>query len=435
LYRFSFSCLFLLFSLFFFFFMLYRILDNGLRVVVIPRPNAPVVSVAVTYAVGSYAESPMNTGFAHLFEHLMFEGSENVAHGLFDKYCSEAGGENNAYTTFDKTSYYMSLPAHQLELGLWLEADRMAAFDIDEEALEIQKNVVLEEINQNVENSPYGSYSRVLNRLAFAPKAGYSWEVYGDPKHIAASTLEDVRNFYRAFYRPDNACLVVCGAIEENGAFALAERYFGEIPRGETPLPAPKEFLPAYRLGARRARVEDTVPTDAVFCSFHFEGYMTREVYCADVLCSILSDGVSSRLYKNLAYERQIASDVNAFVDERRFTSLFTLYAISSDKAFSADALHEGVWEVLRKLLAEGVEEREMQKAKNRIRTRISRTMQRASGIADEAAHQALFFDDPSRVFRIADDYASVTTEEVVALARRIFSPENEARVDFVPRA
>ena len=231
--------------------MLYRTLDNGLRAVVIPRPNAPVASVAVTYAVGSYAESPTNTGFAHLFEHLMFEGSENVAHGLFDKYCSEAGGENNAYTTFDKTSYYMSLPAHQLELGLWLEADRMAAFGINEEALEIQKNVVLEEINQNVENSPYGSYSRQLSRLAFAPEAGYSWEVYGNPEHIAGSTLADVRNFYRAFYRPDNACLVVCGAVEENAALALAERYFGAIPRGETPLPAPKEFLPAYRLGGR----------------------------------------------------------------------------------------------------------------------------------------------------------------------------------------
>ncbi len=412
----------------------YTTLSNGLRVVVIPRMNAPVVSVAVTYNVGSYSEQPVNTGFAHLFEHLMFEGSENVAHGMFDKYCSEAGGDNNAYTTFDKTTYYMSLPAHQLELGLWLEADRMGAFGIDEEALQVQKNVVLEEINQNVENSPYGTYSRVLARTAYSNEAGYSWEVYGEPKHVASSTLQDVRNFFTSFYRPDNACLVVCGAVETQEAMRLAEKHFGKIaPQGA--LQGEKKFAQNYRKGKGYARVPDTVAADSLFCSYHFEGYMLeRDVHTADVLCSIISDGMSSRLYKKLVYDEQIASEVNAYVDDRRFSSLFTMYAIANGKEYSCDALYASWQAVMRDIVEQGISERELTKAKNRIKTRIARTMQRVSGIADEAAHQALFFNTPERVFTLADAYSDVDAARVHDFAKRIFTTENEVRIDFVPK-
>lgn len=410
-------------------------LSNGLRVVVIPRMNAPVVSVAVTYNVGSYSESPANTGFAHLFEHLMFEGSENVAHGMFDKYCSEAGGDNNAYTTFDKTTYYMSLPAHQLELGLWLEADRMATFGVDEDALNVQKNVVLEEINQNVENSPYGTYSRVLARTAFASEAGYSWEVYGEPKHVETSTLQDVREFFTTFYRPDNACLVVCGAVQHDEAMMLIEKHFGKIspePRNRTE----KAFQPEYRIGKRYERVTDTIAADSLFCSYHFDGYMQEhDVYAADVLCSIVSDGMSSRLYKRLVYDEQIASEVNAYVDDRRFSSLFTMYAIANGKEYSCDALHASMQAVVRDIAENGVTERELTKAKNRIATRIARTMQRVSGIADEAAHQALFFNAPERTFTLAEQYSSMSAASVHDFAKRIFHADNEVRIDFVPKA
>jgi predicted Zn-dependent peptidase len=353
---------------------------------------------------------------------------------MFDKYCSEAGGDNNAYTTFDKTTYYMSLPAHQVELGLWLEADRMASFGVDDDALNVQKNVVLEEINQNVENSPYGTYSRVLSRLAYAPEAGYSWEVYGEPKHVAASTLQDVRSFFTSFYRPDNACLVVCGDVAPEDALPLVQKHFGIIPRGTTPL-VRKDFKSDFRLGKRHERVEDTIPTDTIFCSYHFDGYMTREVYLADVLCSVISDGISSRLYKALAYDQQIASDINAYVDDRHHTSLFTMYAISNGEEYSCQTLYDSMWKVLNEVKENGITERELTKAKNRIRTRIARTVQRASGIADEAAHQALFFDDPERVFRLGDDYAAITADEVNAFARKLFSVENEVRIDFVPKA
>jgi predicted Zn-dependent peptidase len=415
-----------------------RIFENGLRVVVIPKHTAPVVAVCVAYHVGSYYESPTNTGFAHLFEHLMFEGSENVAHGMFDKYCSEAGGENNAYTTYDKTTYYMTLPAHQLELGLWLEADRMRAFGITQDALDVQKNVVLEEINQNVENSPYGTFSRVQNRLAFAPEAGYHWEVYGDPKHVAASTLDDVRGFFSRFYRPDNACLVIVGAVEPDDAFALAEKHFGDINRGarEVKRIQRPEFKPEFRLqGGKYEKVVDGIPTDTLFLAFHGDGFQNeREVCTAEMLCSIVSDGMSSRLYKRLAYEQQVASDINAYVDDRQFTSLLNIYAIANSETITCDALYASIYQVLDELKENGINEQEIQKAQNRLSTRLARVLQRVGGIADEAAHQTLFFGDPTRVFHLLNGFKAVTASDVQTLARRMFRNENEIRVDFIPR-
>ncbi|MCS6808116.1 MAG: pitrilysin family protein [Bacteroidota bacterium] len=413
--------------------MIYHTLPNGLKAVIIPRTSVPIVSIAVSYGVGSYSELPTKTGFAHLFEHLMFEGSANLAHGMFDRLCSQAGGENNAYTTFDKTTYYMSLPAHRLELGLWLEADRMATCCIDTEALNIQKHVVLEEIKQNVENTPYGTYSRVLSATAFAPDSGYSWEVYGHPEHIAASTLDDVQYFFMTFYRPDNACLVVCGNVDQERTLSLVEQYFGAIPRGDSSLPR-KPFDPAHRLGNRYACIQDTIPTDSLFCSYHCEGYTSPGIHIAEVLCSILSDGISSRLYKAMAYYERYASEVHAYVDDRRYTSLLTIYAISSGNAYSCDALYTSMWAVLDEVRERGVSAQELQKAKNRIRTRIARVLQRTAGIADEAAHYALLFDDPARVFCLADYYTSITAEHVQEYACKLFRRDNEVRIDFVPK-
>jgi predicted Zn-dependent peptidase len=417
-------------------------LDNGLRVVVIPKMTAPVVSVAVSYSVGSYDESPANTGFAHLFEHLMFEGSENVAHGMFDKYCSQAGGENNAYTTYDKTTYYMTLPAHQLELGLWLEADRMRAFGITQDVLDVQKNVVLEEINQNVENQPYGRFSRVQNRLAFAPESGYHWDVYGNPEHIAASTLDNVRQFFTTFYRPDNACLVMCGAVEPSSALALAEKHFGSIARGAAfgdPAISRRTFAAEHRQrGGRSERMEDAIPTNTLFLAFHGEGFLhEHDTHTAEVLCSILSDGISSRLYKHLAYEQQIASEINAYVDDRQFTSLFNIYAIANalpgEHEISCDALYDSIQDVLQAVSRDGVTTQEVQKARNRITTRHARALQRVGGIADEAAHQTLFFGNPERVFSLLDGFNAVTPDDVHALAQRLFVTDNEIRVDVIP--
>lgn len=411
-------------------------LNNGLRVVVIPKHSAPVVSVCVAYHVGSYDEYTTatggNYGFAHLFEHLMFEGSENVAHGMFDRYCSTAGGENNAYTTFDKTMYYMTLPAHQVELGLWLESDRMGGFAIGEDSLTAQKNVVLEEINQNVENQPYGKFGHIFNRLAFAPECGYGHDVYGDTNHIAQSTLDDVRTFYRTFYRPDNAVLLIVGDIQPDKGFALADQYFGHIVNADIVKPH-KEFHTTFRLGNRYQCVEDTIPTPTLFTSFHFDGFTQSDYMTAEIIASILSDGMSSRLYKSLVYDQQIAAETNMWVDDRFHTSLVTLYSIAAVPDTSCDMLYASTMQVLRELASAGIDERELTKAKNRMMTRIAKSYQRVSGIADEAAHQALFFDDPARMFSLMDGFLAVTADDIQTFAQKVFVENNQVRIDFIP--
>lgn len=413
------------------------VLPNKLRVIVIPKHTAPVVSVCVAYHVGSYheyrTETGGNYGFAHLFEHLMFEGSENVAHGMFDRYCSTAGGENNAYTTFDKTMYYMTLPAHQVELGLWLESDRMGGFAIQEESLIAQKNVVLEEINQNVENQPYGKFGHVLNRLAFAPECGYGHDVYGDTQHIANSTLDDVRTFYHTFYRPDNAVLLLVGDIQPDRGFALAEQYFGHIQNSSLITPQPL-FQAAHRRGNQCKVVPDTIPTPTLFMSFHAEGFTHQDNAIGEILSSILSDGMSSRLYKTLVYDQQIAAETNMWLDDRYHASLATMYSISATPDISCDQLQNATMAVLDAVKREGVQERELTKAKNRMMTRMAKSYQRVGSIADEAAHQALFFNDPARMFSLMDSFLAVTADDIQRFAQTVFTDSNMVRLDFLPK-
>ncbi len=413
-------------------------LNNKLRVIVIPKHTAPVVSVCVAYHVGSYHEQSNgasgNYGFAHLFEHLMFEGSENVAHGMFDRYCSSAGGENNAYTTFDKTMYYMTLPSHQIELGLWLESDRMGGFAIQEESLVAQKSVVLEEINQNVENQPYGKFGYTLNRLAFTSECGYGHDVYGDTKHIAESTLDDVRSFYETFYRPDNAVLLLVGDIQPERGFALAEQYFGHIRNSGIITPQP-QFHTAHRRGQQHSIVHDTIPTPTLFMSYHTEGFTSKEIIVAEILSSILSDGMSSRLYKSLVYDQQIAAEANMWIDDRHYTSLATMYTIATNPDTTCDQLYSATTAVLDSIIRDGIEQRELTKAKNRMMTRMAKSYQRVGSIADEAAHQALFFDDPARMFALMDMFMAVTADDIHRFAQTVFQENNLVRLDFLPNS
>lgn len=408
-------------------------LANGLRVIIIEKHTAPVVNITVGYKVGSKNETTDNTGFAHFFEHLMFEGSLNVPHGFFDKYCTEAGGNNNAYTTYDKTVYYMMLPADRLELGLWLESDRMLAFGVTEESVNIQRNVVLEEINQNVENRPYGMVSTVQNNLAYAPKCSYSWDVYGDKAHIAGAPYREVQKFFEQYYRPENACLVLCGDIYPEKALALVKKYFEDIPRSATPITRPV-FDRSFRQGNTYRRVEDDIPLETLFLSYHLDGFTSDDTQTAEVLSSILSDGMSSRLYKALVYDQQIASEVNAYIDDRELSSLFMVYAVANSPDIDCKQLEKTVQEVLANIARNGIETNELMKAQNRLSTRIAQYYQQVTNIADEAVHNALFFNNPQRAFQYIDLINKVTMQDVQALAQRLFRADNQIRADFVPR-
>ncbi|MBI3259314.1 MAG: insulinase family protein [Ignavibacteriae bacterium] len=208
-----------------------KILPNGLHIVIAPNYKAPVVCVTVGYKVGSKDELPTKNGFAHLFEHLMFDGSTNVARGDYFRLAASAGGSPNAYTAYDQTIYHITVPAHQIELALWIESDRMMQFGVQQLGLETQQRVVTEEISQVVENQPYGSWRTKQAELAFSPDCSYSWEVHGSKEYVAAATMSDVQEFFDGYYRPDNAILTIAGDISAEDGFALAEKYFGDIPR------------------------------------------------------------------------------------------------------------------------------------------------------------------------------------------------------------
>lgn len=408
-------------------------LTNGLRVVIVPKRTAPVVTVAVAYRVGSKDETDTHTGFAHLFEHLMFEGSANVANGQFDFYVSSAGGQNNAYTNSDKTVYHMTMPASQLEIALWLEADRMAAFNIDEIALKNQQDVVTEEIRQNVENTPFGMLSPTLMQAAFSPECSYSWDTYGSKEHVANATMADVRAFHNTFYRPNNAVLVICGDVLLTPTLQLVEKYFAQIPAATHNFPR-RHFTSEMKRGAVQISLEDNVPMHGTFLAFHAPAFTQKDIVCAQIACSILSDGMSSRLYKSLVYEQQIASETNAYIDDREWTSLLSVYAIGVTPEVNSNTLAQALWKEISTFLAEEISDREMQKAKNRALTRIARYFQTSSGIADEIAHQTLFWNAPSRAFELVAEYESISKVDVQRVAREIFTHENSIRIDIFPK-
>lgn len=406
-------------------------LGNGLTVVIAPNSKAPVVCITVSYKVGSKNETPDLKGFAHLFEHLMFEGSANIPKGAFDKYCTSAGGTNNAYTSYDQTTYYMVLPSHQLELGMWLESDRMLKFAVTPRALETQQKVVIEEISQTVENQPYGRWRVVQGETGYAAESSYSWEVYGSKERVAAATMQNVEKFYKQFYRPDNACLVITGDVEENYAFSLAEKYFGEITTSD--MAKPEALFKNEWRKSGQGTMPDAVPHNAVFLSFHIDGFLNDSIHTADVLATLLGEGRSARLYNALIYEQQIASSVGAFVDKREESSLFTVLAIAADENVSCETLFEGINSEFLKITNIEVSEEEIIKARNSLQTQLATELQTASGTADLLASQVLFWNDPERIHSIVKKYEKVLAEDVHAFAQMVFKNDNMVRTDVIP--
>jgi zinc protease len=407
------------------------VLSNGLKLVLVKK-NIPTVSLALSYKVGSKNESHGTRGFAHLFEHMMFEGSKNVPHGKFDEYCSIAGGTNNAYTTYDWTSYTMTVPSHQLELALWLESDRLFNFEVSEDALETQKNVVTEEIRQVVENSPYGRWRELLSENAYPAESGYSWEVHGTIEDVQAADLQKANDFHSKYYRPDNAVLVLVGDVD-NTSIELVKKYF------DKPLP---ENLPNLDnthsekaiIGNKKAEYYDNVPHPAVFLNYHLDGFASDDVLKADLLANILGTGKSSRLFEGLVYEDQIASSVGAYVDKREISSLLTLYSIGSEKNIQADDLSSLMKDELKHLLLEGINEEELQKAKNQIISSIAYEIQYSYGIADVISSNVLFFEDDSKLLQILEKYNSINAKELIEFGEKLFDFENCVRIDVLPK-
>lgn len=406
-------------------------LGNGLRVIVCPDQSAPVANVTVMYRVGSHDERRGKTGLAHLFEHLMFDNAAPGNDKQYDVYCTKSGGTNNAYTTFDYTTYHIDLPANNIEMGFWLESERMRSFRITQHALQTQRSVVVEEINQNVNNQPYGIWRRAMQEISFAPSSSYSWDVYGYESDVSSVTIDDARSFFDTFYRPSNAVLCVAGDVTPDRAVELAQRYFGDIENTHETI-ARNTFNASERsYGAHRV-VEDNVPMTAVFMAAHVPGYVNSELLDVEIASSILGSGKSSFLYNELVSKRGIASAAGAFVDRRANASLLTFYAYAADPSITGDALASAVYETLNKT---EVTQKHLDAAVNKLRTSHASEIMKANGVADSVAWTTLFWNDPQRMNTILDDYRNVTLEQIIALQQEVSTADAFTRLDIVPRS
>lgn len=408
-----------------------QVFDNGLRAVIVPNHKAPVVCLSVGYKVGSKDERRGKTGFAHLFEHLMFDGSTNVARGEYDAYLSAVGGQCNAYTAYDQTIYHEVIPSHQLELALWLESDRMAQCGVRQIGLETQQKVIIEEIGQTVEDQPYGRWREAQAAAAFAPECSYSWEVHGSKEDVAAATMDDVREFFGTFYRPDNACVVIAGDVQPDEALRLAERYFSDIPHGEGIIQR-NQFSPEYRRSGY-VRSTDNVPLAATVFSYHYSGMHDEDYLAGSVLASIAGDGRSAQIYEALIRRRQIASSVYVYPDVREHTSLLTFMVIAATPEISCEELSEALHQEISRMADEGISSRELGKARNSLTTSFAYTIQTAAGAADAVTAQTLFWNQPERVNSILDRYTALTEDKITDFMRETLRNDNCIRTDIIP--
>jgi zinc protease len=407
-------------------------LNNGLEIVILHNPKAPIVSMNLSYKVGSKDERPGRRGFAHLFEHLMFEGSKHVPKGEFDKICSSAGGTNNAYTTYDYTAYTMTMPSHQLELALWLESDRMFFSEISQTALETQQKVVTEEILQTIENQPYGRWREYLASSAYLPDCSYSWEVHGSKEDVANSNLDDVKDFFATFYNPENACLVLAGDCEPAITLPLIEKYFN---LGNNPKHTQRNiFDENFKQYGKNLTTFDNVPLPATFISFHLGDFKSEDIYTADVISYMSGIGKSSELFKKMVYDMQIASQIGAFVDKREHCSLVTFYAVATKPMTSTDELAEAIYVELEKFKKGILDETMLAKTRNQLTSQMANEIQYSNGLADMVGNFTLFWDNPNLIFDVLNRFSKVNKQNVIDFSNHYLNRNEAVRIDVLPK-
>ncbi|MCB9282887.1 MAG: insulinase family protein [Lewinellaceae bacterium] len=395
------------------------ILPNGLRVLVHEDDSTPMVAVNVLYNVGARDELPEKTGFAHLFEHLMFGGSAHVPD--FDDPIQTAGGENNAFTNNDITNFYDILPAENIETALWLESDRMLSLNFDPNVLDVQRKVVVEEFKETCINQPYGDVWHHLADMAYQVHP-YRWPTIGKvPKHVEDATMDDVRSFYSRFYNPNNAILVLTGNIKPARARKLVNKWFGDIPPGEIPERTFPVEPPQKRLQQRILHAN--VPVDALYLAFHCAGRMEPDYYTTDLLSDILSNGPSSRLFRRLLKEQRLVTSIDCYITGSIDPGLFIIEARPTN-GYSLQQIEAAIWKELEEIKAQVISDREMEKVKNKMESTLVFS---ESNILNQALNLALFelLGDPDQINREVELYQSVTAEDIQRVSKTLFSPDN----------
>ena len=401
-------------------------LPNGLKVLVHEDPTTPMAVVNILYDVGARDEQPDKTGFAHLFEHLMFGGSINIP--TYDEPLQRVGGENNAFTSNDITNYYITLPAVNLETAFWLESDRMLSLAFSEKSLEVQRNVVCEEFKQRYLNQPYGDVWLKLRPMTYK-KHPYQWATIGKVlDHIEQATMEDVKAFFTKHYNPANAILVVGGAVKLEEVKKLTEKWFGNIPGAEKlnrDLPAEPE-----QLEERRETVKANVPLNAIYMAFHMSSRSDDAYYPADLISDVLSRGNSSRLFRNLLKDQKLFSEINAYLTGSLDAGLFVIEG-KPLPGVSMEVAEAAIWTELNELKTELVSADELMKIKNKMEsTMIFSEM----SLLDKAMNLAYLerLGDADKLNTETQKYLDVTAAEIKAEANHIFRKENSSTLYYL---
>jgi len=407
-------------------------LDNGLRVVLSEEHSAPVVAVAVYYDVGSRDEVRGRTGFAHLFEHMMFEGSENVGKFEHIRTVQRVGGVVNGTTSTDRTNYFEAVPAHYLDLVLWLEADRMRSLHVTAENFENQRQTVKEERRQSYDNQPYAQAFLRLNEVCYE-NFGYSHSTIGEMADLDAAPLESVREFFRTYYAPNNAVLSIAGDVDPAEVRGCVEKRFGSIARRPDP-PRPDMFEPPQTHEKTAALDDALAALPAFLLAWHVPGARSPDSYALEILATVLGDGKSSRLYRRLIDQDRIAQRVTIERDERRGPDLFGAWVVCQP-GLAAARVRDVVYQEIDDVVARGIAPAELAKAKNRVRARFTFGLQSALQRALRLAEYSMYHGDAELLRTELSHYQAVTLEDAQRVARTYLATANRTYLEVVPGA
>ena len=405
-------------------------LKNGLRVITVEDHTAPVVSSAVTYNVGSRDEHKGKTGYAHLFEHMMFKGSENVGAGEHSVVIRNNGGSEDASTSEDRTNYFEALPANQLELALFLESDRMRSLAVTKDNLDNERHNVQEERRQRVDNQPYGKSSELQQEMIYDNFA-YKHSVIGSMEDLNAASVDDIKDFFRVYYAPNNAVLVIVGDFKTNDALAKVRKYFEGIPR--QPNPPPVDQTEPARREERRATVSDQLArATQVAIAFKTVPGNTPDFYASQVLSVALQGGQSSRLYQKLVREKELVTSIGGFSAENRGPGAFYITA-TLRPGVKPDAVEAAIYEEIERLQKESIADWELQKAKSATRRAFMQNAQRSLSTAITIGQYAVYYNEPGLINTRLDRVSAVTKADVQRVANTYLTRENRVVVITTP--
>ena len=407
-------------------------LENGMHVILHQDNSTPIVAITTTFHVGSKNEDPKRTGFAHFFEHLMFGSTKHIKSGEYDKIVEGAGGTNNAYTTQDKTFYYVLFPSNQLELGLWLESERIVNLTIDSTEVETQRNVVKEERRQRVDNQPYGTVIEETFKRAYE-KHPYNWTPIGSLEHLNQASIEEFVDFHEQFYTPNNAVLSIAGDIDIEQTKEWIEKYYSTIEVRNDNVYRPDIEEPALASEVKDI-VYDNVQLPLVLQAYRIPEQGSKDFYALDMLSQVLASGRSSRLYKELVDKQQKAVQSGSFQYNLEDSGLFISYAISN-VGVAAEDLEGAIQVELEKVKNELIGEKEFKKLRNQIESAFVSGVSTIAGIAENLADYHLMYGDANLINNEIDRYMAVTREDIKNVARKYLNKDNRVVLYYLPKA